>query len=778
VSPAKALKLLERFGIGLVMALAGLVGAAVAKDLWVHPRGEVFNPAIHYRAADGEVFYKQENDLGRAIGDIRLQRGAQPLVTLTLGRDLFDKIDGSRGSMVPVLLWDSDGDGRVDRSAIGRIEGSTGIFDSPDLANVNLELDAWQLGVRYIAGAGGDRALDGRYLASVASQDARIAFIRDEAPEEYVEEGPEVAIEEPPAAPGLVILRHRVGVPFDLAAFEEDPGRYIEDFDRLSRGADGDDWTAMGGAEEPGSLLTRFSDEDLFIVRTEGGARLEVEWGDMPWVAFFEEYLAVPADEDGCYSSLNTTLEQPDGSPVTIPHRFFYCPEDSVALLDIPDGYQVGLSAHVDEELIERTDAGNSIMDNVRLYAKEIYPRSPLNRSTGTVTGNIRAGFVDAGQDAKDVFKYAITGVQATSVHTGQQSYRASPITAGPRAIWSLVTLDPFKALDELANGVDSVVQVGASAVSGVQNAVVNPLVQATVGAAASPDTADRAAHWIGAFTQAAAKNLPGGERSTDAFSIDGVIHHNRAFEPKLYTRTDLQLNVDRVMTVVDAAIIQNAMDDSDSDGGGEEGGNGDMEGGNGGGGMEPGDMEPGGMDPGGMDPGGMMPGGMEPGGMMPGGMDPGGMDPGGMDPGDMKKVFKKKVFKKKVVKKQIAKKQVAKKQIAKKQVFKKKIVKKQSLKKALAKKQSFKKSFSKKVSIKKRSFSNDRVFKQSFSKKVSIKSTSFQKSFSAKISIKKKVISNPGISFTKTKVTSMVRVKERAAKTKALRTWISGYGR
>src|SRR5215510_1265582 len=135
--------MLQALGVALGLSSAsvmGVMGVAFAKDLWVHPRSEPFNPNIHYQAQDGEVFYKAENDLGRALGDITLERGDRPLVTLTIGRDIFRKVEASNGTLRPVLLWDTDGDGRVDRSARGRVEGDTAIFDDPGLADVNLEL--------------------------------------------------------------------------------------------------------------------------------------------------------------------------------------------------------------------------------------------------------------------------------------------------------------------------------------------------------------------------------------------------------------------------------------------------------------------------------------------------------------------------------------------------------------------------------------------------------------------------------------------------------------
>ncbi len=36
-------------------------------DLWVHPRDETFESARHYRDADGNLYYPEENDLGGKV---------------------------------------------------------------------------------------------------------------------------------------------------------------------------------------------------------------------------------------------------------------------------------------------------------------------------------------------------------------------------------------------------------------------------------------------------------------------------------------------------------------------------------------------------------------------------------------------------------------------------------------------------------------------------------------------------------------------------------------
>jgi hypothetical protein len=591
-----------------VMAALSLVSAAFARDLWIHPRDEQFQADIHYRAPDGEIYYRAENELGKAIGDITLERGDRPSLTVPVGVEVFEKAEATNGTVRAILLWDSDGDGKVDRSSRGRIEGDTAIFDDPALADVNLELTYWQFGVKYIAGETGDQSLADRYLASVDSDEANVVYVRDE--EEKIE--PVAQVDSAPApAPGLVIMKHREGEVFDFAQFVENPSLYTEDFDRLSRGEGDDDWTAQ--AESPdGQLLTHFGKEDLFIVRTEGGATLGVEWGDMPLIQFFRDFLAVEADSEGCYNTLNTQLTNHDGSPTVVPNRLYYCPQDDVALFDVPDGYEIGLTAFVDGAQLEHTAGGTTVSDNFRLYAHEVYPRSPRARSTGTVSGNIGAGFRDAGEDLKDTFRHAITGTRPVNVHTGQTVYHASTVTAVPRALVSLAKLDPLGAVGEIFTGVESTAAIATKTVSAVNNAAINPLVQATVGNLSSPEAADTTQHWVGAVTSSFADNLPGSHRSDDAIDPFSAWEHNRAFAPTRFTRTDTELNIDRIVTLIDAAVIVAITNDDDSDGAPAED-NGDD------GGMDPAPQDPGQpnnpppMNPGPMNPPPMNPGPMNP---------------------------------------------------------------------------------------------------------------------------------------------------------------------
>ncbi len=169
--------------------------------------------------------------------------------------------------------------------------------------------------------------------------------------------------------------------------------------------------------------------------------------------------------------------------------------------------------------------------------------------ATGSVTGNLRESFKDSGRDVVDMGRHLVMGTTQRNIHTGQMERRTSLFSAVPKLIQGLVTLDPIQGGKDFIEGIGSGVQVAADAVSAVHNGIINPLIQTTVGLA-SPQAADTAGHWSGALTQAWSQNLPGSERSINALSPFSFWYHDRAFVPTEYTRTDTQLNIDRVFTI------------------------------------------------------------------------------------------------------------------------------------------------------------------------------------------------------------------------------------
>ncbi len=523
----------------LLIAVAPL---ALGFDRWIHPRGEEFDPERHYKSPVGELYYHFENDLTSAIGEIVVAGARKRIVTVGLGPELLQFAEDNKGTVRAVLLYDGNGDGSVDRTVVGVVEGERAIFDAPE---ISFGTTHWQIGMQYMAGENGDVELDRRYLGSVDSSHVQIAF-RDGAGLADVGAGP-------PFAHGLTILKLRNPESFQLAEFVEQPERYLESFDTLTPHADADDWTADG---TEGRLVTHFDERDVLLVRTVEGYDLDVEWGDVPLVAFLGDYLQVPTDGDGCYSSLQSALRNEDGTPADLPHMLLYCPESSFALFDAPDGYQIGVSALVGTRVHERTEIGTSIADNLRLYVREIYPRNPSHRETGSIGRNIRAGFSDAGQDLGQAFRHLVTGTRPRNIHTGEVRYRPSIVTALPVALGSLARREPRLALQQFFGGIESVHDGVADVVSAVNNTLVNSTLQVAIAGVGSTEAANTTGDYLGAASRSVVKNLPLGERFNDALSPFSFARHDRAFVPISYTRTDTQLNVDRVVAVLNLIAI------------------------------------------------------------------------------------------------------------------------------------------------------------------------------------------------------------------------------
>ena len=139
-------------GFGLTLVIVSVIALGregpSEQDFWVHPRGEAFDPELHYKAGSGEIFYKAENDIERAIGGVIIDHSRGPRITVDLGADLFSVPAHSQGSLRPVLLYDSSGDGVVDRSLRGRIEGAQAVFDDPQLSEIEHGRTYWQIGIR------------------------------------------------------------------------------------------------------------------------------------------------------------------------------------------------------------------------------------------------------------------------------------------------------------------------------------------------------------------------------------------------------------------------------------------------------------------------------------------------------------------------------------------------------------------------------------------------------------------------------------------------------
>lgn len=578
--------------LGTVCCFAAVAVVAQAvdplpRDLWVHPRGDTYQPKIHYKDPTGEFFYHAENDIEGTLDDFAVEQRHPLRLSIGIGRQLYARASEGRGMLRPLFLWDSNGDGKIDRSIAGKIADGRAIFEPPD--QIDLARVHWQIGVRFAVENDGDVTLDRRYLASVDSSSLVAKLPKT----------PDVAAAPPELPPGLSIFKHRGDTVFDFDAFLANPSAHVGEFDALTKDADADDWTID---EDGGRLVTHFEREDLFIVRANGGLGLELFWGDLPLETYLTANLGAKPDDSGCYNTRDVSLVSENGSKAVVPQRILYCPGQSFAFFDAPDGYEAELAATRGEERLDATEAGTSIKDNLRLYAKEINPRSASSRATGTVGGNLRASFVAAADDLLDLGRHAFVGETRTHQHEGTESYRVSPIQMIPFAVYDLAQLKPASAAGRIFTGLESGVQTVADAVSAANNAVVVPIAQLTVGSTVSPKAADSLGDGFGVVTSAVAKNLPAGERMQGAWNPLSFTRHDRAYAPSGYTRTDTQLNIDRLLSVLDAyaigAVIEHNQNHSHhssgdggsggGDGGGSGGGGSPPPGGGGGGGAPP----------------------------------------------------------------------------------------------------------------------------------------------------------------------------------------------
>ena len=565
--------------LGMVCSLAaGAVLAEVPADLWIHPRGETYQPKIHYKAPTGELFYHAENDIEGSLDDFKVDSQRPLQLSIGLGAGLQRRALAGHGALRPVFLWASKSDGKIDRSKVGRIVDGRAIFDPP--AGIDLRNTHWQIGIRFSAEGSGDRTLDRRYLASVDSSAlvAKLPTLPDVA----------AAPPAPPAAPpGLLIYKRRGNTPFDFDAFLADPAAHAAEFDLLTKAKDADDWTID---EDGGRLVTHYQRDDLFIVRATGGAGLEVLWGDLPLQTYLSENLGAKPDDSGCMNTRDVSLTSEDGTPAKVPQRLLYCPGRSFAFFEAPDGYEAELAATQGDAKLDATEAGTSVSDNLRLYAKEVNPRSPSTRATGTVLGNLGASFTAAGEDLVDLGRHAFTGETRTHQHEGTQAYRVSPLTMIPYAVYDLARLEPVSAAGRLFTGVESGVQTAADAVSAANNAVIVPVTQLTIGPTVSTAAADDVGDGIGVVTSAVAKNLPASERMLGAWNPLSFARHDRAYAPSAYTRTDTQLNIDRLISILDAFTIGAVIEHNQ---GGSSGSSGDARNGGGGSGGGSGPSSP-----------------------------------------------------------------------------------------------------------------------------------------------------------------------------------------
>ncbi|MFQ5696787.1 MAG: hypothetical protein ACE5IL_00695 [Myxococcota bacterium] len=369
------------------------------------------------------------------------------------------------------------------------------------------------------------------------------------------------------AAPGearptaLALWRQRDAESFDRSDFLEHPLRYAESFERLTEAPDPDPWTQHG---MEGSLRTRPGRRNLFLARARRG-RLEVALGDLGATRWLDSVFGARADDDGCWQT-------PEGARAML----LYCPALDVAMVQVPDGYEVALSAGGDTpETRERVHLSGTVLDNVNLYVREVYPRHPSARATGSVWGNIRAGLSDARRDGVDAVRHLALGTSEVHMHTGVRRPRPSVLAGLPRTLAMAMTGDVFAALSEARQTGEGAVQVAADLVSAVDNALLTPILQLALATDPGARSADTIGDWLGALMQSAVKNLPLGERSNGVIDLRDSWFHDRGWEPARYTRTDTQLFIDRAMTVLEFGAVRTAFALNRQAGGAQGGGGG-----------------------------------------------------------------------------------------------------------------------------------------------------------------------------------------------------------
>ena len=213
----------KRFAVVAVLFLSGFAlvasgkGAAMLRDLWIHPRGAVYDPALHYKAPDGELFFHAENDLGKGLEAIVIHAGSDPRVSAELGADLWsflEKHGGSPRAGGALRLERRRPRGphaaRRDREPDRRLREPAGRADrlaEPPLA------DGDPLPGR------GERVALPTTAATWPRSTARSARVRfprvDDLPRRERGAGS--------ADAGLVIFEHREGQPFDLVQMARQP---------------------------------------------------------------------------------------------------------------------------------------------------------------------------------------------------------------------------------------------------------------------------------------------------------------------------------------------------------------------------------------------------------------------------------------------------------------------------------------------------------------------------------------------------------------------------
>ena len=245
-------------------------------------------------------------------------------------------------------------------------------------------------------------------------------------------------------------------------------------------------------------------------MRTRGDATLGVVWGDMPLEQYLRERLARHARRRTAASAAwrascraTTARTRPCRTASS------YCPQASMARLRRASGLPDRALGHAGRDSRSRSRRRAPRSSTTCASTAGRSTRAARTRAApARLAGNLRASFADSGQDVLDMGRHLVTGTTRENIHTGQLEKRTSLLAAVPMLVVGVARLEPLQGGKDFIEGIQSGVQVAADAVSATNNAVINPLLQVTVGVA-SPEAADDAGHFTGAVTQAWAQESP-----------------------------------------------------------------------------------------------------------------------------------------------------------------------------------------------------------------------------------------------------------------------------
>ena len=366
----------------------------------------------------------------------------------------------------------------------------------------------------------------------------------------------------PPA--GLVILKHREGAALDFAAFSTRTRTpFLGDFDELTRREGRRRLDHQGPAR--GSLRTHFDRAGLLHRprRRQRAARHRVGRRPPRPSSSRSATCSSSRGPDGCYNSLDSRVvgDRRRAAGAAQPHPLLPRGERrrlrrARRLPDLPlrPARLRGGGDHGGEHLRARQRAP--------LRRRDLAAEPEAPAATGTIGGNVVAGFAAAGDDVARHGPPALRDRHRAHRPAHRADAEAHFHAALAHRGWAMRRLastgQPVEAFGEILVGAFSAVHGGRRRRERRSpTRCVNPLLQSTVGLAS---TGGRGQH--GAL---GGRLHPGrGPEPALLRALGGRLQPDRrlAAQPGLrdrsgYTRTDTQLNIDRVMTLANIFAIR-----------------------------------------------------------------------------------------------------------------------------------------------------------------------------------------------------------------------------